>query len=163
MPREEFARLEFIAYPLFWTTSLEVHGKENMCFLQRIVAVLQNKLNNLFIYLLFLVYLFKMGTTKRWLKWLTWTLKRSVLLRFGAGDFKSETFSRLITLQFHSSTPGANWLAGEGMQALALFISQCCQISNGWTTVKGHHLSNSFRTQWKTTTLKAINCQYAST
>ena len=71
MPGEEFARLEFIAYPLFWTTSLEVHGKENMCSLQRIVAVLQNKLNNLFIYLLFLVYLFKMGTTKRWLKWLT--------------------------------------------------------------------------------------------
>ena len=123
----------------------------------------QNKLNNLFIYLLFLVYLFKMGTTKRWLKWLTWTLKRSVLLRFGAGDFKSETFSLLITLQFHSSTPGANWLPGEGMQALALFISQCCQISNGWTTVIGHHLSNSFRTQWKRTALKAINCQYAST
>ena len=49
MPGEEFARLEFIAYPLFWTTSLEVHGKENMGFLQRIVAVLQNKLNNLFI------------------------------------------------------------------------------------------------------------------
>ena len=68
MPREEFARLEFIAYPLFWTTSLEVHGQENMCLLQRIVAVFQNKLSNLFTYLLFLVYLFKMGTTKRWLK-----------------------------------------------------------------------------------------------